>query len=137
MRSRPASTARLALMLLAACSPPPTYLDLGTQRITPHSVCAKRLDAGWIYQSHAPHPPWVIIGELGVTSPFSANTTCSASWDCRYFYLHTQDAGFEWCHRSRVTVTKGADAGDVVDAIAWCPARLVRMRADVTGPCAP
>ncbi|MDP1825998.1 MAG: hypothetical protein Q8L48_22225 [Archangium sp.] len=142
-RAGTSMAARLAgLVMLAACSAPPTYLDFGTQRTTPHSVCSKRIDAGWIYASMptAWDSPGVRIGELGSTSPLSANSTCGASWDCRYFYLRTVDAGHnlvEWCDRSRVTVSRGADGGDVVEAIAWCPSRLVRLRADVTGPCPP
>ena len=136
----------LLLVAFAACNSP-TYLKLGRQSATPYSVCGARSDGGWGFSSPIPSygsrptAPAVIMGQRGALARLEPDRTCTGvNADCRWFWLATLDAGiysFEECSRSRVTIEESVDGGDLIEAIAWCPSGLVRLKAESTGPCPP
>lgn len=130
------------LVAFAACSPP-TYLKVGTENVAPYSVCGGRRDGGWGFMSPSagPRATKVFLQEAGSVGRLAPNRNCiRAGDDCRVFVLFTLDAGLyspEECTRSRVTIEESSDGGDLIEAIAWCPSGLVRLKAESTGECPP
>lgn len=86
--------------------------------------------------------PALVISQRGPRNLLAVDQDCSRTVShCNFFLLGvTDDAGIsnvEKCLWSRSSVSAGGDGGDVVEALAWCPSGVVRLRAESIGECPP